>query len=86
MIPGKRRYFKDHGEGFSLNEGEYGLHMGCGIWFAVPPGFATGYANLAKHKVTCHDDGTITVSPSILVSNNQQTWHGYLEKGVWREV
>lgn len=42
--------------------------------------------NLANHDVTEHDDGTITVSPSILVENsNGEGWHGYLERGVWRE-
>lgn len=42
--------------------------------------------NLAAHDVTEHEDGTITVSPSILVSNPQQgeLFHGYLEGGVWR--
>jgi hypothetical protein len=45
--------------------------------------------NLSQHDVTEHDDGTITVSPSILVTAKwasvTQTWHGYLERGVWRE-
>lgn len=41
--------------------------------------------NLAAHDVTEHEDGTITVSPSILVSNPQQgeLYHGYLTNGVW---
>jgi len=48
-------------------------------------------ASFAKHDVTEHDDGTITVSPSILVSapwGPSQTvfefFHGYLERGIWR--
>ena len=42
-------------------------------------------ADLAKHKVTEHDDGTITVSPSILVSGGGDglQWHGHLINGVW---
>jgi hypothetical protein len=45
------------------------------------------YGNLAGHDVTEHEDGTITVSPSIRVSDGSGTlWHGYLERGVWREV
>lgn len=33
------------------------------------------------------EDGTITVSPSILISHWEgRSWHGYLERGVWREV
>lgn len=54
-------------------------------WHCVTPNGHAG--NLAAHDVTEHEDGTITVSPSILVSNPQQgeLWHGYLERGVWRE-
>ncbi len=40
--------------------------------------------------LTEHDDGTITLSPSILLSASPPVdlvgWHGYLERGVWREV
>ena len=50
--------------------------------------------NLSRHAVTEHGDGTITVTPSILCgfsnpSNEWEcgigSWHGYLERGVWRE-
>jgi uncharacterized protein with NRDE domain len=62
-----------------------------GIWYGVTPnGHLT---NLANHKVVEHEDGTITVSPSILVGKgvkagkiDEQLWHGYLEQGVWRSV
>jgi hypothetical protein len=67
-----------------LAPGEYGQHP-QGFWYAsVPNGYS---ANLAGHQVVEHDDGTITVSPSILVRNGQydELWHGYLERGVWRE-
>jgi hypothetical protein len=37
------------------------------------------------HQVTEHDDGTITVSPSIACDNGISKWHGFLERGVWRE-
>lgn len=51
--------------------------------------------NLAGHQVVEHDDGTITVAPSILChphgeldENDQRVekpgWHGFLECGVWR--
>lgn len=60
------------------------------IWFAITPNGHLG--NLANHTVTEHEDGTITVSPSILVSttrpkdgNSVQLWHGFLERGIWRE-
>jgi len=54
--------------------------------------------SLRNHTVIEHEGGTITVSPSIVVDGlkleNQfirinevnAHWHGYLEKGVWREV
>jgi hypothetical protein len=45
--------------------------------------------SLAKHDVIEHEDGTITVSPSILITgyegDHQVQWHGYLERGRWRE-
>jgi len=55
-------------------------------WYVVTPNGHAG--NLGNHDVVEHEDGTITVSPSILVSSPQEgeLWHGYLERGVWREV
>jgi hypothetical protein len=51
-------------------------------------------AALCNHTVIEHEDGTITVSPSILVGGSypfsppewaaKHTWHGWLEHGVWR--
>lgn len=86
------------GKRHDLGEEEYALEMGeygrnSDGWFCrVPaPGFGTG--SLAKHTVIEHEDGTITVSPSILcyghhdpVTNAPKQWHGYLERGIWREV
>lgn len=43
-------------------------------------------ANLSRHEVTEHVDGTISVTPSILVTRgNRQDWrrHGYLVRGKW---
>lgn len=69
-----------------LKEGEYGKHPIDGNWYARPPG--AGMANLKNHQVTEHEDGTITVSPSILVTwslaEEKKSWHGFLERGVWR--
>lgn len=64
-------------------------------WYAIPADTDPDdwmCANLNSHQVIEHEDGTITVSPSILIGgHNRQTgerkeWHGYLEKGVWRKV
>jgi len=60
-----------------------------GQWHGMTP---NGHmCNMSKHTVTEHEDGTITVSPSILVSttspnkgNTVELWHGFLERGVWR--
>lgn len=67
-----------------LQPGEYGKNPADGNWYARTPNGHHG--NLADHEVTEHDDGTITVHPSILVSDGSgELWHGYLTKGTWRE-
>jgi len=70
-----------------LNPGEYSK---CDVvWFCCSPNGFMG--NLIKHNVVEHEDGTITVTPSILITINnskgvkEELWHGYLEKGTWRE-
>jgi hypothetical protein len=56
-----------------------------GAWYAMTP---NGHlAGLALHDVVEHEDGTITVSPSISVRQERaELWHGYLERGQWRSV
>ena len=54
-------------------------------WYIRTPSGVLG--NIDNHTVTEHEDGTITASPSILVTGNHEpAWHGYLERGVWRSV
>ncbi len=55
-------------------------------WVVTPNG--NGPARLEGWTLGEHDDGTITMSPSILAHADGQhdEWHGYLEAGVWREV
>ena len=62
--------------------GEYGLYQG--EWYGrTPNGLLAG---LARHSVAIGQDQSITVSPSILVKGGQnESWHGFLESGVWRE-
>lgn len=56
-----------------------------GWWYANTPNSLLG--NLKGHEVTEHEDGTISVSPSILVNDGRpNAWHGYLEHGTWRAV
>ena len=80
-MKGKRK--DDHENGALLADGEYGKNNN-GNWYARPPGVRMT-ANLARHQVNEHDDGTITVSPPILIDDLRNRWHGFLERGVWRE-
>jgi hypothetical protein len=72
-----------------MEPGDYGFAVygpeDEGVWMCRAP---NGYGgNLANHTISEHEDGTITVSPSILIQRPPEgEWHGYLERGVWREV
>lgn len=59
----------------------------AGEWLIYLPG--AGVGTLTKHTVEEHEDGTITVSPSILLTGhnagNPTTRHGFLRRGVWEE-
>ena len=70
------------------NEGDYWLDENVNEWHARVPGAPPGGGgSLANHQVVEHEDGTITVSPSIMMAGGDGfTWHGFLERGVWREV
>lgn len=50
-------------------------------WYIRDP---TGDASSIRqhHQVVEHDDGTITVSPSIVVRHGNR-WHGWLRQGEW---
>ena len=53
-------------------------------WMLYLPGVGVG--NLRGHSVQEHEDGTITVTPSILVDAHPQGQrHGFLTRGVWRD-
>ena len=58
-----------------------------GIWYCATPN--GHYGNLKAHQVTEHPDGTITVSPSILISGryggkDHELYHGWLQAGEWK--
>lgn len=63
-----------------------------GVWYAacpVPPdddGLIRLLALLSYHRVTEHEDGTITVSPSIFCRRDGLEYHGWLWRGEWRDV
>lgn len=56
------------------------------VWMFYHPD--CGLGSLEDHNVTEHEDGTITVIPSILITTKHKgkkvTVHGYLTKGVWK--
>ena len=90
-MEGIRRDIVDS-EWTTVDKGDYGKeyldtdwHWYCRVPSNTLSNF--GLCDLIKHEVVEHEDGTITVSPSILTwdgSGNQ--WHGFLERGIWREV
>jgi hypothetical protein len=85
-MKGTRIYPNAQGDLLFTEPGMYGKDKD-GHWLArVPsPDFLMG--RLDAHDIIEHEDDTITVSPSILVERHDgKTWHGYLERGVWREV
>ncbi len=63
--------------------GSYGKDS-QGTWMICFPDGRLG--NLKLHTVTEHEDGTISVTPSILVTGGGSAIaiHGYLERGIWR--
>jgi hypothetical protein len=87
-MQGKRVEWNKWNDAPILNEGEY-AKCPNGPWFCCAPGNHMG--NLGSHSVVEHEDGTITVSPSILISvsdhkgNRTELFHGFLEKGIWRK-
>lgn len=64
--------------GVWFKHGDY-MRDETGKWWLRPPRGSMG--DLDGHTVTEHEDGTITVEPSIAGDD----WHGYLERGVWRD-
>lgn len=90
-MQGRRVYPDEQGQIF-LAPGDYVKDPKTGEWIARPPKENVFGGGLRKHEVIEHEDGTITVSPSILVNAPGQyhdpssgTWHGFLERGIWRE-
>lgn len=61
-------------------------------WYAMTPNGAEAFLH-PEHEITVHEDGSLTVAPSILIEGYEDNsylhgpfrWHGYLEHGVWRE-
>lgn len=70
----------------SFAPGDYGKGPDD-VWRARPLEKDVSMGSLEDHKVVEHEDGTITVTPSILLEPTAtlKGWHGFLEHGVWRK-
>lgn len=75
-----------------IKEGGYGK-LGD-TWYLWPPGMDRALPLVGGFSVDEHDDGTITVSPSVGYgrrgdsepNNPKYRWHGFLKRGVWSKV
>lgn len=82
----------DNPGGVLPEPGDYGRDA-IGAWYGCSP---NGHgANLSAHQVVEHEDGTITVTPSIGIGNRMKEdgvtpdlnlYHGFLERGIWRDA
>lgn len=79
---------KDGREWLPQGEGNY-CKDANGVWWFHALG-AKSSAALNDHTITEHEDGTITVMPSILWpkgvnSDTGKDIHGFLTRGVWKD-
>lgn len=87
MIKGRRVYPDSNGR-IMWSPGDYGLEIG--VWYGrIPSEFGDfNLGSFQQHQVVEHEDGTITVSPSILhtqyIGETKKHWHGWLQKGIWK--
>lgn len=51
-------------------------------WYVIAPDGSLGRLG-ENHTITEHDDGTITVEPSLVMHRG---WHGWLRRGVFTSV
>lgn len=66
---------------------------GAIVWTAITPN-GHRFAFNERHRIEEHADRTITVTPSILVHERdsrgeltgQTAYHGFLERGEWRDA
>lgn len=93
-MQGKRVDFKDGFELPHLSPGDYGKDSKGRWWASCPVEGGAGCMLTCpgenRWTVVEHEDGSITVSPSIALMDNSGVnkpyrWHGFLERGIWRE-
>lgn len=67
-----------------LEPGDYSVHRaGERVWLCLPSG-QFGQVDYQWTVTVEGSEGPVTVSPSI--HDAPDGWHGFLERGVWREV
>lgn len=72
-----------HGQPHKLEPGQY--TKSGGDWWVCCPGDLLAW--LKNHQVVEHDDGTISVIPSILCKRGGSiSWHGHLTRGDLQET
>jgi len=100
-MKGRRIKWEDAANLANVQPGDYWFDPRTG-WYAACPiprddyGMISCLALLTRHTVTENEDGTITVSPSILCSAEgsigteewkaKHYYHGFLEHGEWRSA
>jgi len=73
---------RSNDDSVAFKPGTYGKDS-RGTWMICFPNGLLG--SLKQHAVIEHEDGTITVQPSIAVRAGNISIHGYLERGIWRD-
>lgn len=76
-----------------MGHATYGLND-RGQWEVCTPNGRRGSLDPADHTVTEHEDGTISVEPSLLIEPLTRAssgvvrpgWHGYLRFGTFQEL
>lgn len=58
----------------------------AGWWEVTAPDGSIGSISPTVHAITEHEDGTITLAPSLDFSKRKPGgWHGYLRRGIFEE-
>ena len=72
-----------------MEPGDYLWNAHLEVWMVMTPNGMLASLN-TRYELVVEADGSLTVSPSILVTNDWEsrgrTYHGYLERGIWWEV
>lgn len=78
-----------------LAPGDYVMRPGGAFWLLRAPNGDVGLLSGAEHTVEEHEDGTISVEPSLAYRGKEwhldfpghrRGWHGWLRHGVWSEA